>query len=51
MACTLWDREQTEVRVGEPNDYFVKNLVAVLAEMRAAFAVVRPKVIEKATGL
>ena len=24
-------------------DYFVRNLVAVLAEMRAAFGVIRPK--------
>lgn len=42
MACYLWDRMETEIRVGEPNDFFLRNAVAVLAELRAAFAVVRP---------
>lgn len=51
LAATLWDRQQTEIRVGEPNAYFLTNMVAVLAEMRAAFAVTRPKAIEKITGL
>jgi len=43
MGATLWDRMETEIRVGEPNDFFLRNAVAVLAELRAAFAVVRPK--------
>lgn len=51
LAATLWDRSQTEIRVGEPNAYFLQNLVAVLAELRAAFGVTRPKAIEKITGL
>lgn len=45
MACYLWDRMETEIRVGEPNDFFLRNAVAVLAELRAAFAVVRPKAV------
>jgi HK97 family phage major capsid protein len=42
LGATIWDRMQTEIRVGEPNDYFLRNAVAILAELRAAFAVVRP---------
>jgi HK97 family phage major capsid protein len=49
LAATLWDRMATEIRVGEPNDFFLRNAVAVLAELRAAFAVTRPKAIEKVT--
>ena len=51
LAATLWDRNQSEIRVGEPNAYFLQNLLAILAEMRAAFAVTRPLAIEKVTGL
>lgn len=51
MACTIWDRMMTEIFIGEPNDFFIKNLKAVLAELRAAFMVTRPKAIEKITGL
>lgn len=40
----LWDREQTTVRATQGyEDFFMKNLVAILAEMRAAFGVIRPK--------
>ena len=40
----LWDREQTTVRATQGyEDFFMKNLVAILAEMRAAFGVLRPK--------
>lgn len=49
MAATLWDRSQLEIRVGEPNDFFLRNAVAILAELRAAFAVVRPSAVEKLT--
>jgi HK97 family phage major capsid protein len=51
FGATLWDRMQTEIRVGEPNDYFLRNAIAVLAELRAAFAVTRPLAFEKITGL
>lgn len=43
IGATLWDRMETEIRVGEPDDMFLRNAVAVLAELRAAFAVVRPQ--------
>lgn len=49
MAATIWDRMQTEIRVGEPNDMFLRNALAVLAELRAAFAVVRPAAVSKVT--
>jgi HK97 family phage major capsid protein len=40
----LWDREQTTVRATQGyEDFFMKNLVAILAEMRAAFGIIRPK--------
>ncbi|GJF04955.1 phage major capsid protein [Pseudonocardia sp. D17] len=39
----LWDREQASITVTDSHaDFFVKNLVAILAEMRAAFGVVQP---------
>lgn len=51
IAAKLWDREQSNIRVGEPGNFFLQNAVAILAELRAAFAVTRPKAIEKVTGL
>lgn len=40
----LWDRLQSQISVSNShNDFFVRNLLAVLAEMRAAFGVIRPK--------
>lgn len=42
----LWDRESATVRMSDGvEDYFVRNLVAVLAELRAAFGVLRPPAI------
>lgn len=39
----LWDREQASIQMTDSHlDFFVRNLVAVLAEMRAAFGVVQP---------
>ena len=49
LGATLYDRMQTEIRVGEPNDFFIRNAVAILAELRAAFAVKRPHAFEKIT--
>jgi HK97 family phage major capsid protein len=40
--AVLWDREQTIIRVGQPNNFFLKNMNAVLAEARAAWGIVRP---------
>lgn len=39
----IWDREQASVQVTDSHaDFFIRNLVAVLGEMRAAFGVLRP---------
>lgn len=44
--AVLWDREQATIRMSDGvEDYFVRNLVAVLAELRAAFGVFRPPAI------
>lgn len=51
MGVTLWDREQTQIFTGQPNDYMLRNAWAILAELRAAWAVVRPLAVEKITGL
>lgn len=41
--AVLWDREQASIAVSDSHlDFFTRNLVAVLAEMRAAFGVVQP---------
>jgi HK97 family phage major capsid protein len=41
--AVLYDREQAGIQVTDShNDFFTRNLVAILAEMRAAFAVLRP---------
>lgn len=42
--AVFYDRQQTTVQATSGYmDFFMKNLVAVLAEMRAAFAVIRPE--------
>jgi len=51
LGAVLWDRQDVEVRTGEPGNFFLENAIAILAELRAAFAVVRPLAFEKATGL
>jgi HK97 family phage major capsid protein len=41
--AVLWDREQTTVTMSDSHaDFFVRNLVAILAEERLAFGVTRP---------
>jgi len=41
--AVIWDREQTSVTMTDSHaDFFVRNLVAILAEERVAFAVTRP---------
>jgi HK97 family phage major capsid protein len=41
--AVCWDREQTTVTMTDSHaDFFVRNLVAILAEERMAFGVVRP---------
>jgi HK97 family phage major capsid protein len=39
----LWDRERATIRVSDSHaDFFIRNLLAILAELRAAFGVIRP---------
>lgn len=41
--AVLWDREQAAVSVSDSHaDFFIRNLVAILAELRAAFGIFRP---------
>ena len=41
--AVLWDREETTVSVTDSHaDFFVRNMVAILAEERVAFGVTRP---------
>lgn len=49
MGATLYDRQQTDIRVGEPGDRFLQGAVSVLAELRAALAVKRPTAFEVVT--
>lgn len=49
LGATLWNRMQSAIRVGQPNDFFLRNAIAILAELRAAFAVTRPLAFEKVT--
>lgn len=42
LGCQIWDREDATVRVSENvNDYFIRNMVAILAEERLAFTMYR----------
>lgn len=42
--AVLWDREQASVQVSNSHsDFFIRNMVAILAELRAAFGVLAPK--------
>lgn len=39
----LWDRQQATITATDSHsDFFIRNLVAILAELRAAFAVIQP---------
>jgi HK97 family phage major capsid protein len=41
--AVLWDREQASISVTDSHsDWFIRNMVAILAEMRAAFGLIRP---------
>jgi len=40
--AVLYDRESTTISVGTANDDFIRNIVRILAEMRAGFGVIRP---------
>jgi HK97 family phage major capsid protein len=45
--AVLFDREATTISVGTINDDFIRNIVRILAEMRAGFGVLRPKAFAK----
>lgn len=50
LGATLFDREQANVRISEDyNDYFKKNMVAVLGEERVALGVNRPEAFVEVT--
>jgi HK97 family phage major capsid protein len=50
IGCQLWDREQATVRVAEQHsDFFVKNMVAILAEERIGLTMYRPTAFVKGT--
>lgn len=41
--AVVWDREQSTISVSDSHeDFFIRNMVAILAEMRAAYGIVRP---------
>lgn len=45
-TVALWDREQGNIRVAEQHsDFFIRNMVVILAEERLALGVFRPKAI------
>ena len=49
--CVLFDREQASIQVSDSHaDFFVRNMIAILAEMRAAFAIIRPPAIVRVTA-
>ena len=46
----LWDREQATITTTDSHaDFFIRNLVAILAEMRAAFGILQPNAFVKVT--
>ena len=47
----LFDREQGAIRTGTINDQFVRNMLTILAELRAAFALFRPSQVCRVTGV
>ena len=46
-GATLWDRMDSTVSVGWQNDQFIRNQRTILAELRAAFGVRRPRAFRK----
>lgn len=41
--AVLWDREQAAISISDSHsDFFIRNLIAILAELRAAFGVLQP---------
>ncbi|NUS25951.1 MAG: phage major capsid protein [Streptomyces sp.] len=41
--AVLWDREQASITISDSHaNFFIRNMVAILAEMRAAFGIIQP---------
>ena len=41
--AVLWDREEASITMTDSHDdWFIRNMIAILAEMRAAFGLIRP---------
>jgi len=41
--AVLWDRERVTIQVSDSHaDFFIRNMLAILAEMRATFGLIRP---------
>jgi HK97 family phage major capsid protein len=50
LGAQLYDREQANIRISDQHaDFFIRNAVAILAEMRLALAVKRPESFVKGT--
>lgn len=47
----LFDREQSAIRTGTINDQMIRNMLTILAELRAAFAIFRPLAVCRVTGV
>jgi HK97 family phage major capsid protein len=46
--AVLWDRQQATISMTDSHaDFFIRNLIAVLGELRAAFGVIKPKAFVK----
>lgn len=46
--AVLWDREQASISISDSHaDFFIRNLLAVLGEVRAAFGIIKPKAFVK----
>jgi HK97 family phage major capsid protein len=42
--AVLWDREEASIMVSDSHaDFFIRNLLAILGELRAAFGILRPR--------
>jgi HK97 family phage major capsid protein len=49
-TCVLWDREQATLTATDSHaDFFIRNLVAILAEARAAFGIFNPNLLVTGT--